>query len=406
MWRLRALSEERRLIVDRWRLILALGLLVVGCAPMPSPTPTPSALLTSGALATVPSPLPTPTWIASPVPLMPASSAEIHRWPAPNGQWVAVVDRAAGSLVLESVLGHRKEVFGPGSGVLEVRWSGDSSHLAVARRDAAAPPTAAAADIWLVILDAEGPRAPMLLLKPEAGLPYAAAQFFLGQWSPDNGHLLFWSGPLSASIAADGLPLWCLDVQSGKVMALSDVALVNLTYQSWAPQGQAVVFTNGGYRSALVGKWLARYDVQNGNVSILVPPEEIVPGQVAWSPTGEWIAFAGVPVDQTGEIYADYMGWDNPAIQARRLYLLDVASGEYRRLNGDEVFQDAPRWSPDSRSLYYIQIEGEQAQVMQAAIPGGEAQSVAGCQAPRPPSAGYYGQVEWDAVFEACSVLK
>lgn len=388
-----------------WPILISV-LLIIGCAPTPLVTATPSPSQTSAISATTPLPSPSPTVIKPSETPTSAAAAERQRYPAPNGQWVALVDPAVGSLVLEEEGGRRLEVFGAGSGVLGVRWSVDSSHLAIVRRDPAASPTAAVAEIWRVTFVAGEPQSPTVLLKPAPDAPFAGAQYLLGQWSPDHTHLLFWSGPLSASIAADGLPLWCLDVQSGKVAALSDAALVNLTYQSWSPQGQAVVFTDGGYRSVLVGKRLARYDVQSNQVSTLVPAEAVVPGQVAWSPTGAWIAFAGVPADQTGEMYADYMGWDNPAIQARRLYLLDVGSGTYRRLNGEEAFQDAPRWSPDGHFLYYIQMEGEQVQVMQAALPRGEARPVADCRAPRPPSAGYYGQIDWDAVFEACAVLR
>jgi dipeptidyl aminopeptidase/acylaminoacyl peptidase len=193
-----------------------------------------------------------------------------------------------------------------------------------------------------------------------------------------------------------------LDVSTLAEDRLAEATLVNPAYQSWAPDGSALVFINGGYRSAQVNKWLSLYEVASGQVITLVPEDELVPGQVAWSPAGDAIAFAAVEASQTGDEWAEWMGWDNPAIEARRIYLLDPQSGGYQQLNAAEAYQDAPRWSADGKTLYYVQMQGDQVLIMAADPASGEAQPLPGCQAARPSGAGYYGQVDWTDLYENC----
>jgi hypothetical protein len=223
-------------------------------------------------------------------------------------------------------------------------------------------------------------------------------------WSPDSRYLLFWLGMNSASIQADGLPLWSIEVSTGKTFQLSKATLLNPTYYSWAPDGQALVFTNGGYRSAQIQKWLSLYNPAIQQVSILVPQEKLVPGAVAWSPDGSTIAFAAIDAALTGPQYADYMSWENPAIAGRRIYLLDPNTGTYQRLNSVEAYQDAPRWGKDGR-LYFVQPDQEQARIMVVDPVTGSAQTLSGCQAARLSQAGYYGQVDWNFLIDACPAI-
>lgn len=223
-----------------------------------------------------------------------------------------------------------------------------------------------------------------------------------GNWSPDNHHLLFWENEThGASIQVDGLPLWSLDVPTGEAKLIS-TTLVNPAYQSWSPDGGKLAFTNGSYRSAQIGKWLSIFNAYTGQVSDLIPKEKLIPGAVAWSPAGEPIAVAAVEAGQTGPDFADYMAWDNPAIAARRVYLVDSTTGEYRRLTQSEAYEDAPRWSQDGKQLLFVQANGSQARLMKMELETGLIEAVEGCEAPMPPDAGYYGQVDWSGLYANC----
>jgi len=223
-----------------------------------------------------------------------------------------------------------------------------------------------------------------------------------GNWSPDSRYLLFWDNKTgSASIQADGLPLWALDVGTGEARLIS-TTLVNPEYQSWLPDGSRLAFTNGGYRSAQVEKWLSIFNVSTGQVRDLIPKETLVPGVVDWSPDGKWIAAAAIEGGKTGPEHADDMGWDNPAIAARRVYLVDPMTGDFHRLTQGEAYEDAPRWSEDGKQLRFVQMEGTQARLMVATLETGAIEAVPGCEIPIPPSAGYYGQVDWSEIYSIC----
>lgn len=370
------------------------GLLVVvwllaGCTPA-TVMPTPSPGNTPAPTATLP-PTRTPTPVATAAPSEPD---QLRRVPASDGRWTAVVNETAGSLDLESAEGETRTVFPAGSTVGTVNWSPDSRHLLVVRTNWLPPQPRAGVqasgpvEIWRVRVKDDRAEQPTLLFQPvlQSGSQHAVTpeQIVLGQWSPDSRYVLFWLGPLSASILADGLALWVLDVETGQVTPLADVTLLNPRYQSWALDGSALVFTAGGYRSAQVNKWLNLFDVSSGRVTTVVSETEQIPGIVAWSPRGDQIAYAAVPAAETGPDLADWMVFENAAIAGRRVYLLDPATGQHWRLNDTETFQDAPTWSGDGAILYYVQREEDTMALLAADPATGQAQVVKGSRRPAP----------------------
>jgi hypothetical protein len=234
----------------------------------------------------------------------------------------------------------------------------------------------------------------------------AAAQaqnLVVGSWSPDSRRLLFWQGWTSASAQADGLPLWVFDTQTQTAAKISDAVLVNPAYSSWAPDGKTLAFTEGGYRSAQIKKRLSLIDFEKQQTTVLIPADTLVTGALAAG--DNWIAAAAVVAEKTGPEFADSMGWDNPAILARRIYLVNAQTGAFGRLNLAEEYQDAPRWGLDGR-LYYVQMHGSTGQVWSGDPRTGSFQALEGCQAERPTAAGYYGQVDWQFLYDACPALQ
>jgi Tol biopolymer transport system component len=369
-----------------------------------APTTVPTLASSPRASAVKTQPTLTPATTATP-----AAEAGVGRIASPDGRWTAILDRNAGSLDVVDPQGGHALLFSPGSTAGAASWSPDGKQLVIVLGNwpekAPDAGTKGVPEIWLAAVQGDTIGAPVLLYRPQEATgttPASPQQILLGSWSPDSQRLLFWQGMLSASIVADGLPLWSLEVPGGQATPLSQAALVNPAYQSWAPDGSALAFTDGGYRSAQVGKWLARYDASSGQVSTLIPQDEQVPGALAWSPLDGQIAYAAVAAGQTSPDLADWMSWDNSAILARRVYLLDAQSGAYQRLNQLNAYQDAPRWNADGKTLYYVQMDGDQAQIMAADPASGKAAALAGCRAPLPDTAGYYGQVDWSSLYAAC----
>lgn len=344
-----------------------------------------------------------------PGPALAATPAgQVEREPSPDGRWVAVIDRTAGSLALENAEGGSLAVFPQGSTVFEVKWRPDSRQLLVVRTNWIMPQSSdegvgssGPIEIWQVNLagDLAGP--PELLYQSGTPAEDGPQQIVFGRWAPDGRHIVFWEGMQSASILADGLPLSVLDTTTGEVTPLGEVSLINPNYYSWAPDSSALAVTSGGYRSAQVNKWLNLLDINAGRVTTVISQTEQIPGEVAWSPQGDLIAYAAVPAADTGPEWADLMTFDNPAIAGRRIYLLDPVTGQSRRLNRANSYQDAPAWTTDQK-LCYVQQAGDTVELMVADPATGQAEAVPGAGLPLPEMVGYYGQSDWSALLENC----
>ncbi len=401
---------ERGVLTRRCLLLTALMVVALAscAAPTIKPTDTPSSVAT-------PSPIPSPTVLPpSPTPTEEPAETAISTptpqrgqpIPAPNGQWIALLNKIAGSFDVQTPDGEIVPIFPPGSTVDAVEWAPDSGHLLVVRTHWQRAPSGCELqvdgplEIWQVRLEDKQVESPRLVFQsptpPDEMGDFTPEQVVFGDCSPNGRYRLFWHGMLSASVLADGLSLRVLDVETGEITFLARATLLNSRYQSWAPDSSALAFTAGGYRSAQVNKWLNLFDAISGQITTVVSKTEQIPGIVAWSPQGDLIAYAAVPADQTGPEWADWMVFENLAIAGRRVYLLDPATGRHWRLNDTDTFQDASTWSDDGEVLYYVQREGD-TMVLMAADPGtGQAQVVEGSRWPAPGAVGYYGQSEWD----------
>lgn len=389
----------------------ASAILLASCAgPGPAVPPTATVLPTETPRPTsrpLPSPTPEPA-TATPTEVS-GQLEQIRRVESPDGHWTAVVGEAAGSLALEGPRGDTSVVLPEGSTVGTVTWSPDGKLLLVERTNWLPsqddqPRVSGPPEIWRVRITDGSAEPAALLLRPDAeeveeqslgGL----AEIVFGRWAPDGRHIFLWIGP-SGSIRADGNVPWVLDVATGDAVRPADWALVNPRYYSWAPDSSALALTVGGGRSAQVNKWLNIVALPSGEVTTAISKTQQIPGIVAWSPKGDAIAYAAVPAEKTGKEHASWMVFENPAIAARRVYLLDPATGEYRRLNDIDGYQDAPVWSSDGEQLYYVQRDPEtETLVLMVADPEtGEAQPIEASRRPAPPDmrVGYYGQAEWD----------
>ena len=399
--------------------IVILMILLASCAGAGPPGPATATVVATETPHPTSEPLPSPT--AEPATATPAEadvpSEQVQRVESPDEQWTAIVDEATGSLALEGPDGDTSVVLPEGSTVGAVAWAPDGKLLLVERRNwlppqddqpqASGPP-----EVWAVRIAGGSAEPPTLLFRPDAeeveeqalgGL----AEVVFGRWAPDGRHIFLWIGA-SGSIRADGNAPWVLDTKTGNAVRPADWALVNPRYYSWAPDSSALVITAGGGRSAQVNKWLNIVDVDSGQVTTVISDTEQVPGIAAWSPAenstmGDRIAYAAVPAEKTGKAHASLMTFDNPAIAARRIYLLDPGTGETRRLNDAEGYQDAPVWSRDGQRLYYVQRDPKtDTLVLMVADPEtGEAEPIEASRRPAPADTrvGYYGQAAWDDVL-------
>lgn len=344
--------------------------------------------------------------ITAPTHCIPTES--IQCLPSPDGQWMVEINQTQGISLHAAENAQVIALFSPAETIGSIVWSPDSHSLIAVRNNwrldsAGTVQPNGLPQLWQVTLHEGQVSVPTLVFDPTQTVlsldEMGAGQIVLGDWSPSGQYLLFWVGPLSASVQADGLPFLVLEPSTGQTTLLADTALLNPRYHSWAPDESALAFTAGGYRSAQVNKWLNVWDVASGQMTTVVSQTEQIPGMVAWSPRGDWLAYAAVPASETGAAWADLMTFENPAIAGRRIYLLNPATGEQRRLNDGAAFQDAPVWSIDGKTLAYVQRDGEEIVLMVADPVTGQATAIEASRQPLPAAVGYYGQGEWDAVI-------
>lgn len=412
-------QKDRRCVpMLRWLLCMGLAVGLAGCTWMIEP---------QDVGGTVP---PSTVGDATPTAVEAADDTAGQGIASPDGAWTALLDVEAGSLDLIGPDGETQSLFAAGKGVQSVAWSPDGSHLLIVRSDWQPPQDEGAAEdepaagtppeIWAVDLQEGAVSAPQPLFQPDAAdlssdllnelMVYGAGTVDFGKWSPSGDGVVFWMGTqASASLRADGLLPFVLDVTTGEAIRVADWALVNPDYHSWSPDGAMLAMTVGSGRSAQANKWLNLVDLESGTVSTVVSKTEQIPGIVAWSPQGDQIAYAAVEAEAPDAYENDDhccpINFTNPAIVGRRIYLLDVASGETRRLNDDEAFQDAPIWREDGQVVEYVQWDAasETLVLMSADVETGEATALEETRQPAPAAdtmVGYYGQSAWDELLD------
>lgn len=371
----------------RFFLSLAALLLATACTPITAPqTDIPSPSLPSAAPQ-----------------IAPAGDATYLL--SPNAEWTAVVEE--GGLRLVAASGAEQTVFPSGSTIASVTWSPDSARLlAVQSNLALRDPRGTGYDvtgpltIWAMRID--DPTPVQLVELPESTVSPSQLQW--GKWSPDGRHVTFWSGILGASVLADGLPLSVLDSLTGAISPVGDYSLYTPDYHAWSPEGSRLAVTLGGGRDAWRAKSLAIFDLAAFDLAAGTTPvasaADQIPGRVAWSPDGRFLAYAANPA-ATSNLEPSTITFDNPGIAARRIYLLDVASGESRPLNEIDSFQDTPVWNADGSELYYIQRVDDTLQLMAADPLTGAATPVEGAVEPLTEPAGYYGLfIDWNGLLQ------
>lgn len=215
--------------------------------------------------------------------------------------------------------------------------------------------------------------------------------------SPNGRYLLIWHGINSASALADGLPLSIFDGETGTLTRLAATALYNPQYFSWNHEGSQLVFTAGGGREAQRNKWLNLFDAATGKITALIRKDVQIPGIVAQSPKGDWIAYAAI--DATEATDDPLMTFANPGIAARRIWLLNPQTGERKRLNALEEFQDAPVWSENGATLFYVQRQGTDLLLAATDWQTGKTEMIEASRQPAPEAIGYYGQSDWSAIL-------
>ena len=192
-------------------------------------------------------------------------------------------DAAPVTLVPPSLPDH-----GPGQ-MGRITWSPDGAWIAFGWQEQQPKQPLTYQGLWRVSSDGE-----QLAELYASGVPEKGEAILAG-WSLDSQRIFFWQGGvLSASILADGVPLYSLPAGGGEPAKLVDTVLVHDDFLALAPQGDRLAVTTGGYRATWTNKRVAVVEAGDGEL-VWLTDESVAAFSPAWSPDGVLLAYVAMP---------------------------------------------------------------------------------------------------------------
>jgi dipeptidyl aminopeptidase/acylaminoacyl peptidase len=157
-----------------------------------------------------------------------------------------------------------------------------------------------------------------------------------GTWAPNGRRFAF------AAVHGGKPQLTLVNAESVEVEREIRLAeLDEIQGPTWSPDGRAIAFS--GLRGGLTDLYV--YTLDSGELRRLTH-DVFADLQPAWSPDGKSLAFV------TDRFTSR---WDELKMGHYELGLLDLASGDIRRLAGfDGAKNINPQWTPDGRGLYFL----------------------------------------------------
>lgn len=238
----------------------------------------------------------------------------------------------------------------------------------------------------------------------ESKLPQEGEAILAG-WTAGDGYLLIWKGYISASLLADGAPLFAIPVKAGdEAVQLIDSML---TYQDYVvphpSDPDQIAFISGAGRATWENKTLSLGIISFGEKVDLSSPDLAI-SSPAWSQDREQVAFAAlnVPEESQRSMLSGQLAQE--ALMKRKIWIIDVGeeTQELRQLTHDANYRDEnPLWSKDGSQLLFARLDAQdRASLWLLPIEGGEPQQVVETLTPSPSSFGYYGHLQWDDLFD------
>lgn len=279
----------------------------------------------------------------------------------------------------------------PAGQIGQIAWSPDGTGVAYEWREekASGPP---ARSLWKVSADGDEPAQ----LYPDGHADIGGP--ILHGSTGDGRFLLVQSDMNSASLLADGAPLYALPADGGSFVQLEEsvLAYADFVVPQPAPTDQVAVVAGGG-RNAWENKRLHIVQAATGESTPLTSSDLAV-SSPAWSPDGRRIAYVAMP-------QVEGVAGGDPAHQAlmqRRIWVMNVEDGQNQQLTEDPAYRDErPLWSADGSHILFARLsQDDRASLWLMPAEGGEPTQVVGELTPAPGWFGYYGHIDWDVLFD------
>ncbi len=181
---------------------------------------------------------------------------------------------------------------------------------------------------WAWIMQLDGSQMQMI----EAEHDYYEAV----QWFPDSRHLLIRDRPLTLGLV--------FDIETGEARKLDIPEIVySFGEGSLSPDGSRLVY------SAYTGEWVYHMD-GSGRVKLDLPQSASNLDHMSWSPPGDQIAIVTEDVGGVG-LYN--------SLSAGDLWIVQADGANPRQLNTPGTLVLAPLWSPEGKTIYFLQADVE-----------------------------------------------
>lgn len=235
-------------------------------------------------------------------------------------------------------------------------------------------------------------------------------------WTGSAQYLLFWQGPLSASLAADGFPLYVVRATSSQPVQISAAMLPYSDWVAAVASTDVLAFIAGTGREMTAGKSLvlaAASPASTGEVAVrsitMESDPNLAPASPAWRPRTSTLAYSVGPslVTAGGDLAATLAG--------RHIWLVQADSSDKHALLSEAtvpngVSDERPLWSTDGKVLIFARRLQPAAAARAGSTPtpgalelwissptGTDARRVVGGLAD--PGLGSFGHVDWSAVY-------
>jgi len=171
--------------------------------------------------------------------------------------------------------------------------------------------------------------------------------FTLAGFSPDGRWLLYWAATIcSASLAADGWPLYAVPASGGAAVKVVGHMLLYDDFLSWC--GTRLIAAAGPDRQTNQGSRLISTAPPDWHARTLARPGKLSWVSPACAPSGQALAAAAGPSSARAEF----------GIQHRSIWLLRAGSGaRVRQLSlapAGDLSDEAPRFSRDGRWVMFV----------------------------------------------------
>lgn len=302
----------------------------------------------------------------------------------------------ADRIALASAGSWRERVLNEGG----LTWSPDGAALAYAQQEALGLSEAGKLperQVSLRRINTNGAN-PKELFTPGAPSPY---DILVARWH--DKEILYWTVPMfSASILADGAPLFGLSTTSGVTRELAPQMLAYADFLSISPDGKFLAVTEGAGRETWANKRIVTINLASGARTTLTD-ERVAALWPAWSPDSRQIAYVAGP--DSGMDYTE--SETQPGVAERRIWLMQRDGSGKRQLTNDPAFRDErPQWAADGKHILFTRIDqNDQASLWMMKNDGSGLQKVAspidaGGREAEDASAGFYGYIDWSHVFD------